>query len=147
VYVIDSFFILAVSSTAALFFFRVRAVYCNNIVVTWIFGFLLFALSALTFTAPFVAKTEHIGTTKRCALISFETYCSTAIQLISCIFDTLVFVAISLRVVSCSIVGDTFGARIKSFFGGVGLPALSRSILQGGQLYYSFVTGCFWLPM
>jgi hypothetical protein len=55
-------------------------------------------------------------------------------------FDTLVFFAISLRIVSFSIVGDTFGARMRSFFRGDGLPNLSRSLLYGGQLYYLSVT-------
>jgi len=56
-------------------------------------------------------------------------------------FDTLVFFAISLRIVSFSIVGDTFGARMRSFFRGDGLPNLSRSLLYGGQLYYFTAIG------
>jgi len=54
------------------------------------------------------------------------------------IYDTLVFLAISFRILSYTVVGDTFEARVKSFFRGTGLPSLSRSILQGGQLYYLF---------
>jgi hypothetical protein len=54
------------------------------------------------------------------------------------IYDTLVFLAISFRILSYTVVGDTFEARVKSFFRGTGLPNLSRSILQGGQLYYLF---------
>jgi hypothetical protein len=35
--------------------------------------------------------------------------------------------------------GDTFGARMRSFIRGEGLPVLAKSLLQSGQLYYLFV--------
>jgi hypothetical protein len=54
-------------------------------------------------------------------------------------FDTLVFIAISFRIASYSIVGDTFNGRVRSLFRGEGLPSLSRRIIMGGQLYYLFV--------
>jgi hypothetical protein len=54
-------------------------------------------------------------------------------------FDTLVFFAISFRVASYSMVGDTFSGRMRSFLRGEGLPKLSRCIIHGGQSYYLFV--------
>jgi hypothetical protein len=63
--------------------------------------------------------------------------------ILNAIYDTLVFIAISLRIVSRSLAGDTFGAYMRSFLRGDGLPVLSKSVMQGGQLYYSFVTKNF----
>jgi len=132
--------VVAYPATSAMFFFRVRGVYCNNRIITLFFGFLLFALFALSFIMPVVAKATHIGPTQRCINATAPRYISTPIILNS-IIDTLVFVAISFRIMSLSLAGDTFGARMGSFFRGNGLPVLSRSVLQGGQLYYLCV--CF----
>lgn len=50
--------------------------------------------------------------------------------------DTLVFFAISYRIVSSAMVSSTWSARVKSFFMGDGLLNLSKALLQGGQVYY-----------
>jgi hypothetical protein len=133
------FFVLGIPSTSALFFFRVKAVYYHNKFITGFFGLLLFALFGLSFLGPFTIRGEHIGTTQRCIIITSERFGSAPI-LLNSIMDTLVFIAISSRIVSYSLMGDTFGARMRSFFRGDGLPRVSRNILQGGQLYYLFVT-------
>jgi hypothetical protein len=54
--------------------------------------------------------------------------------------DTIIFIAISVRLVSFTSTSDSFVARIKSFWLGDSLPDLSRALLRGGQLYYLFVT-------
>jgi hypothetical protein len=80
-----------------------------------------------------------IGTTQTlCVAIRVAHYISVPI-IMHAAFDTLVFFAISFRIISFSIVGDTFSARMKSFFRGEGLPSLPRSLLFGGQAYYVFV--------
>jgi hypothetical protein len=145
--VIGCFFVLAGPSTSALFFFRVRAVYYQNKFITAFFAMLLFAMFGLSFLSPFALRGEHIGTTQRCITTKTERFGSVPI-LLNSIMDTLVFIAISFRIVSCSLVGDTFSARMRSFFRGDGLPSLSKSVLQGAQLYYLFVPRfCFlaWL--
>lgn len=50
--------------------------------------------------------------------------------------DTLVFLAISYRILKHTTRGDSWRARAKSFLAGDGLPKLSKALLQGGQLYY-----------
>jgi hypothetical protein len=55
--------------------------------------------------------------------------------------DTLVFLAISYRMVSIAMVKSTWRAWIKSFFTGDGLLYLSKVLLQSGQVYYLSV---FW---
>ena len=135
---IGSCYVVAVSSTSALFFFRVKGVYGNNKYVTTLFGFLWFTLFGLSFLVPPAIKGTHIGTTQRCIITSVANYAPTPVVL-NTIIDTIVFLAISFRITSYSIVGDTFKTRVQSFWSGDGLPQFSRSLLQGGQLYYSFV--------
>ena len=56
--------------------------------------------------------------------------------LLTAVNDTLVFLAISYRMVSIAIVKNTWRARTKSFFTGDGLYYLSKALLQSGQVYY-----------
>jgi hypothetical protein len=139
------FFVLGVPSTSALFFFRVQAIFYRNKLITTFFGALLFSLFGLSVLMPFTGRGEHIGTTQRCLPTKIEHFGALPVFLNS-LMDTLIFIAISFHIVSYSLVGATFNARMRSFFRGAGLPSLSKSILQGGQLYYLFVTRDFSLP-
>jgi hypothetical protein len=129
------FIIITAPSTSALFFFRVRAIYSNDKIITVFFGSLLILLFGLCILPPLGTDTMHIGTTRRCINTKVATFSVIPIA-VNSIFDTLVFIAISLRIVSYSIVGDTYSACMRSFVRGDGLPVLSKSLLQGGQLYY-----------
>jgi hypothetical protein len=113
----------------------VRAVYCNNRIITVFFGLLWLMLFGLCFVVLLAAKAVHIGPTQICIIIRVEHYGAISL-LVHVVFDTLVFLAISLRLSSFSIMGDTFGARVRSFLRGDGLSSLSRSLLYDGQLYY-----------
>jgi hypothetical protein len=130
-----AFAIISVPSTYAMFFIRLRAVYNNNKIITIIFGFLLFSEFVLSFLGPVFARSMHIGPTQRCINASDPQWVSVPI-LMSPIFDTLVFFAISIRIVSNSFTANTYQSRMKSFFCGDGLPNMSRNLLKGGQLYY-----------
>jgi FtsH-binding integral membrane protein len=136
---IGASFVIAVPSTSALFFFRVKAVYHNNVIITAVFGFLLLGQFAISFMIPVVARATHIATTQRCINAQDPSWITTPV-LLSCINDSLVFIAISLRITSSSITGDTLRERMWGFFRGAGLPYLSKSLLKGGQLYYWSVT-------
>jgi hypothetical protein len=138
--ILGGLLILVVPSAAALFFLQVRAVYYNNKIITIFFGVLWLSLFGLCFLLPLNASAAHIGTTKMCIVTRITPYISIPI-LMHAAFDTLVFFAIFFRIMSFSIVGDTFSARMMSFFRGDGLPSLPRSLLFGGQAYYVFVIG------
>jgi hypothetical protein len=137
-YAIGGCFVLALPSTSALFFFRVKAVYCDNKVITAFFGFLLIALFGLSFLIPLAPVVSHIGTTQRCMTTQVKRY-GFAPAVLNFLFDTLVFIAISFRIASPSIKGGTLRAFVKSFLRGEGLPKYSKSLLQDGQIYYWFV--------
>jgi hypothetical protein len=130
-------YVIGIPSTCALFFFRVTAVYHNKF-VTMFFGFLLFGLFCVSWIIPVAVVAEELGTTKRCFPTEIKSFGSTP-GILDATFDTLVFIAISYRIVSLSMVGDTFGARLRSFFRGDGLSSFLKSVLQGGQLYYLYV--------
>jgi hypothetical protein len=137
-YILTVFPVLLYSSSSALFFIRLKAVYCNNRIITIFFGFLWFVLFGLFFLMPLSTKSMHIPTTQICFIFQIEHY--VALPFVAhFVFNNLVFIAISLRIVSISLDGGTFSACMKSFFRGDGLSRLPRSLLYGGQLYYRSV--------
>ncbi|KAL6298479.1 hypothetical protein BKA93DRAFT_744034 [Sparassis latifolia] len=128
-------FTVGVPATSALFYFRVCAVYHNSRFVMAIFGIIWLSILGTSFTVPFAVNGEHIGMTTRCINIGVKPFSSAAV-ITNTTNDTLVFLAISVRLVSFSMRGNTLKDRLISFFGGGGLPKLSKMLLQDGQLYY-----------
>jgi len=139
-YFVASSFVLAMPATSLLFFFRVRAVWSNSKIITAFFGMLWLGNLGTSVLVPFAVDGAHIGTTQRCIDTAVRSYASTPIVL-NAINDTLIFIAISLRIVAFTVAGDTWGAHIRSFVSGDGLPRMSRALLQGGQLYYFATIG------
>jgi len=134
IYAIGCCFIVATPSTSALFYFRVKAVYGNNKTISAFFGVLLSMMFATSLLIPFSPKVTHVGPTQRCIVIGEKYAVIPAVMNFT--LDTLVFIAISLRIVSHSIEDNSFRATLSSFFRGDGLFRLPRSLLQGGQLHY-----------
>jgi hypothetical protein len=116
----------------------VRAVYCKNRIVTIIFGFLLLAVTGVYLMVPIGIRATHIPGTERCIELPEKTYYA-APGLVNAGYDTLVFIAISFRILSFSLAGENLSSRARSFFRGDGLTHLSQSLLKGGQLYYLYV--------
>jgi hypothetical protein len=155
-YIIGTTFMLGVTTTSLLFFYRVRAVYGNSRIATAFFGFLWVSMLGLSVLVPlsldggvshsslinldqiayrWLYVNQHMGPTRRCIVTKTRSYTSVPIVL-NAVNDTLVFLAISFRIVSYTIVGESWGARARSFWSADGLPKLSRGLLQSGQLYY-----------
>jgi len=83
---------------------------------------------------------KHIGPTKRCIDTGLHPLASVPISLDTA-YIILIFLAISYRLVSYTIDGDTWKARMKCFVSGDGLPRLSKGLLQSGQLYFFTTVG------
>jgi hypothetical protein len=130
---------VAVSSTALLFFFRVRAIF-NNTYITASFFILWLAVLGASLTAVVSLSGVHIGTTEYCMFSNFKPYRSSG-NIAFALFDTCVFVAITWRVVAGSSKTRTAAGEPKGkpdLFGRY-LPAFSRALLQDGQNYYLYV--------
>jgi len=141
-YVQGIFFVTGGPATSLLFLFRVKAVYNHSRLVTGLSSLLVLGLTGseyglffgISSCANYVA--DRIPYTRRCiAGVSNTTYVTIPIVM-TAVFDTLVFLAISYRMVSVALSDNTWGARAKSFFRGDGLHRLSKALLQSGQAYY-----------
>jgi hypothetical protein len=128
-------FAISVPSTALLFYFRIKAIFNNNLGISVFFGFLWLATLAGSITVPFAIEGGHIGPTDHCINTAVKPFSSTGI-VISTVNDTLVFVFITWRLLSATTYDESLQGRARAFFEGKGLPAFSRAILQGGQQYY-----------
>ncbi|KAF9457500.1 hypothetical protein BDZ94DRAFT_225173 [Collybia nuda] len=125
---------VAVSSTALLFFLRVRAIFEKDRTITIVFFVLWLAVLGGSVTAIPSLSGVHIGKTKYCTFSSIGTYRSAA-NITLAIFDTCVFIAITWRILRDQFTYEV-GDQTKSNFFGRGLPAFSRALLQDGQKYY-----------
>lgn len=121
------------SVTSFLFLRRVQAVYTGNRSAWWIFGFLWLGTSAADVILFLGIRPNHIPGTHYCILYALRHYVS-ATSFMPAAFDTLVFFAISYKIAFQSI--NYSGSSWHMFFSGKALPALSRAVLQGSQLYY-----------
>jgi len=139
-YVEGVFFEITLPATSLLFFFRVKAVYNNSRNVTAFFGIIWLAIVGLSVLIMFGIRGKRIPYTLRCTEILVHTYPTIPVILAS-VNDTLVFLAISCRMVSRSMANSTWSARVKSFVRGDGLEHLSKSLLQSGQAYYFATIG------
>lgn len=122
---------VAIPSTSLLFFFRIRAVFDRQRGIVAFFAVLWLATLAGAITVPFALAGGNIANTNRCQPTAVKPFSSASIIASTC-NDTLVFIAISWRIISRT----TVNGRVQSFFGGGSLPNLSRELLRGGQQYY-----------
>ncbi|KZP25789.1 hypothetical protein FIBSPDRAFT_949901 [Athelia psychrophila] len=121
-------------STSFLFLQRVRAVYLQSTAITVIFGALWLVTAGLAILQASCLRAVHILNTQHCIATSREYLALPSI--VTCINDTLVFLAISFRLTADAATERTWRARAQSIFQGKGLYSLSRSLMKSGQTYY-----------
>ncbi|KAJ7288728.1 hypothetical protein C8J57DRAFT_1166451 [Mycena rebaudengoi] len=133
----NSFYPIAVSSAAFLFFFRVRAIYNNSRVVTVIFGVLWLAVLATSVTVAISGRGTSVGDPPQC-LTPMRHGAHGGLSVITItIHDTIVFFAISYRLVAIfAHAQQTRRDQLKELLSGAGLPAFSKSLFTDGQMYY-----------
>ncbi|KAJ6543373.1 hypothetical protein DFH09DRAFT_1173575 [Mycena vulgaris] len=133
--VLDSLYPIAVPSTSLLFFFRVRAIYGRNRIVTGVFAILWLAELAACITVPFGTGGINIGPTRYCIIAELAPYTGSA-AITPTVFDTAVFVAISYRLLGNTHVEYSWWEKCRAFFSGAYLPAFSKALFLDGQVYY-----------
>lgn len=128
---------MAFSSTALLFFLRLRAVYNRNRVVVATFFVLWLALLAASIAIPFNTRGAEVGPTKYCTVV-FVAEGVFVVQLTPLLYDTLVFAAISWRLCRVTCIKPSGPKEsLKLLFLGKYLPAFTKSLYLDGQVYYS----------
>ncbi|RDB23091.1 hypothetical protein Hypma_009730 [Hypsizygus marmoreus] len=127
-------FHVAFSSTALLFFLRVRAVFNDNKYVIRFFFILWLAVLGGSLTVSTVGGATEIGPTHHCNPKPLKTYIIAA-PITFAINDTFVFLAISWRLLMNSWDPDVKRSfKVVAF--GEYLPRFSQALLQDGQVYY-----------
>lgn len=117
----------------ALFLLRIYGVFHGSKIVIGIFSLLWLATFA-SFTGSLHVKALSIGPTEYCIVESPFLTVSTSF-IVPVIYDTLVFSAITWRIVADSPV-EGWKAHTSLFFTGERIGHISRMLLQTGQGYY-----------
>ncbi|KAE9390468.1 hypothetical protein BT96DRAFT_967765 [Gymnopus androsaceus JB14] len=135
-FIFSIFYPVGVSGSALLFFFRVRAVFFARKYIVWVFFALWICVFASCMVIPFAGRATNIGPTKYCIETQNKPFGGAAV-IVPNVHDTLVFLAISYQLL-CLSHAEQHGMinTIRAFVSGSYLPALSKSILHNGQVYY-----------
>ncbi|KAF5329255.1 hypothetical protein D9619_009375 [Psilocybe cf. subviscida] len=126
--------ILALPASELLLFLYVRAIYINNRVVVWIFFLLWVATVAGSVTASIGMPGIQAGLDDYCIPISFSTF-STATIFVPFVNDTLIFIALTWRILRTSYEELTVKNAIMTVTLGRNIPYFARALLQKSQLY------------
>ncbi|CAL1701343.1 unnamed protein product [Somion occarium] len=121
-----------------LFFLRVRAVFRESRVIVGVFA-LLWLSTFTTITVPLTSHVVSIEVIRMCSTSTLRSYDSVGWVTVA-VFDTLVLIAISIRVLSGSMAVSR-KERFRALLSGKGLGNVSRILLQTGQLYYLATVG------
>lgn len=116
-----------------LFLIRIRGVYFRAPYVSVAFLALWFTTLA-TFTAPFSFTALTITPTAYCAVVKIERFVTAGV-VATAVYDTAVFVAISIRLVSFC-VGNSWREKLRNFMESKDLAAVSNLLWSTGLLYY-----------
>ncbi|KAF9441136.1 hypothetical protein P691DRAFT_637392, partial [Macrolepiota fuliginosa MF-IS2] len=133
---VEMFCLPSMACASFLFLRRLEAVYADSRtrIVQWVFRILWFVTSANIITGVVGVKMKHIEGTSYCVMYKVKGYVVLN-QLLPVVFDTLVFLAISYKIISSRSALDP-KINWRTIVTGKTLPRLSRALLQGGQQYY-----------
>lgn len=116
-----------------LFLIRIRGVFFTSRWITIVFSLLwLSTFSAII--SPLRADLRVSGIVPIRHIGDMKPWISTGLITVA-IFDTAVFVAISIRLLHYGM-AKIWRERLRSFVNGQGMGMLARALLQTGQLYY-----------
>ncbi|KAF9562364.1 hypothetical protein CPC08DRAFT_634197 [Agrocybe pediades] len=133
--IVNWLYFLAIPLTSALFLLRIRAIFTEEKGAVFFFGAAWTLVLASSLAVPFGGSADVIGSTSYCMVSRLHEYISVAV-IVPFLYDTLVFVAITLYLVQNMESRRRSQGGLRSLVSGVNMPDFSRSILRGGQLYY-----------
>ncbi|KAK7685177.1 hypothetical protein QCA50_011540 [Cerrena zonata] len=118
---------------SSLFLLRIWGVFHGSKVIIGFFS--LFWLSTFTsFVSAFNIKTHPIGPTQYCIVEAAPQIIAIAF-IVAAAYDTLVFLAITMKIVLDS-PAEGWKAKTSLLFTGEKMGYISRALLQTGQIYY-----------
>lgn len=136
----NSFYAVSLSATAFLFLFRARAIYGRGRLVTVVFGIFWLAVVATSITSLFAGSVTSFADPPQCIIKSVQSYARSS-GIVITLYDTIVFLSISFRLVSTFRQTEprTRKEKLIAWFSGADMPAFSKALLQDGQMYYMCV--------
>ncbi|KAF9475472.1 hypothetical protein BDN70DRAFT_840892 [Pholiota conissans] len=131
----DAWYPISLGFSALLFFLRVRAIYNRNRIVVAFFFVLWLGLVACTMFIPIGVSGDNVPGTNMCedADVPISAYAAIIAPLVH---DTLVFMAISWRLVQNAHVQMNVKEGFKVAVFGEYLPKFTKGLLLDGQRYY-----------
>jgi hypothetical protein len=134
--VFNSFYPLSAGCTSLLFFFRVRAIYGGQRIISWIFAFLWICVVGAAILVPIYSYAASVGSV--CIVTKIPSIVGAAATALT-VHDTSVFVAISYRLLANSHREHTPKQMIRALFRGANLHTFSTALFRDGQMYYMYV--------
>ncbi|KAJ7660440.1 hypothetical protein B0H17DRAFT_1212621 [Mycena rosella] len=122
------FYPVGVSASAFLFFFRVRAIYGGDRIVTAIFGFLWLAVLGSSLTILFGGTAVKLGDPSKCIVTRVEVYVGAS--------GIILTARVQFRDAGADLGEQTWSAQLKMMFSGAHLPVFSKALFTDGQMYY-----------
>ena len=123
--------------TSLLFFFRIRAVFNRNpwVVAFFACSWLVVLGGSLAFIIGSVRVNPALNSAATCLNSGVNPFL-VEVTIIPLINDTLVFLAITWRLLRNSYVSRSLSSGIRILIFGDFLPAFSKALLKDGQAYY-----------
>ncbi|KAF7354710.1 hypothetical protein MSAN_01384800 [Mycena sanguinolenta] len=145
--------LLGQTATSMLFLLRAAAVWHSNKIALATFSLLWIGVIGANITVPVEVRGVHIGPTLHCINSALPQNLE-VVGIMSLIYDTVIFFAISYRIISYTVDADSSRDLIRAFFGRGQLSKLSLTLIQSGQQFY-LVAMCtniivlvlLWLPV
>ncbi|KAJ7842934.1 hypothetical protein B0H14DRAFT_1020816 [Mycena olivaceomarginata] len=131
--VFNSFYSLSAGCTSLLFFFRVRAIYGGQRIISWIFAFLWICVVGAAILVPIYSYAASVGSV--CIVTKIPSIVGAAATALT-VHDTSVFVAISYRLLANSHREHTPTEMMRALFRGANLHTFSTALFRDGQMYY-----------
>jgi hypothetical protein len=134
--VIYGFCALSISFTSLLFLFRIRAIYLNKTIIVAVFCVLWLAVPAANVTLVLGTGVSRLENSPYCKVDRIETWVAASLGSLM-IFDTLVFIAVTWKLMNMSHFTYRDGASYLQKALGTYLPTFSKALLRDGQRYYA----------
>ncbi|KAF8168635.1 hypothetical protein K438DRAFT_1774694 [Mycena galopus ATCC 62051] len=127
--------LLSQSTTAMLFLLRALAVWRPN-KIAYVASLLLWlGVTGADIIAPLGLRGAHVGPTMQCMVTAVPVNIEW-VAIMALINDTAVFCAINYRIISFTIVANSYKDHIRAFLASHQLSKLSGALVRGGQHFY-----------